>query len=352
MKTKKTKSFPLVISIIIIILYIILAARPLAKEYSFSPVWKIDTTAKMESIDSFTQIPFKLNQTLGYFSEDGKLLFVKPFPSKATISDFYYSIYNTSGDDISIYDRKGDLYSTIKASGFPYFENDNLFVFLSGGSSFAKYSTNGNLLWLYEGVFPITAFSSNQKYTAVGFVDGIIKLFDNSNGSSIMTYEPAGSNYPIILGLSVSKDGQYIASVSGQEEQRFVIAKNENNKSKIIYHEFLNSEITRRTQVYFSEDGKRVLFDCGGRLGIYDIEKDKAYSVKIDKQIISVEESENLIFLLGKEASEYTVYVIEKTNILEGSFTFKANNAFIKTYNEALYVGKDSTISKIELTRD
>ena len=157
---------------------------------------------------------------------------------------------------------------------------------------------------------------------------------------------------PIIIGIAVSNDGQYIASVSGQEQQRFVIAKNENNQSKIIYHEFLESDLTRRTQVYFTQDGKRVLYDCGTKLGIYDFEKDKAYSVKTNKQIISVEESENLIFLLGKAENEYTVYLIEKTNVLEGSFTFSANNAFIKTYNEALYVGKDSTISKISIERD
>ena len=352
MKTKKDNSLAIILSIIFIVLYIILAAKPLAKEYSFTPVWKIDTTAKTQEDSAATAIPFKLNQTAGYFSEDGKLLYAKPYPSKAAVSESFYSLYNTSGSEIPIYKKNGELYAKIQASGFPFFENDNLFVFLAGGSSFAKYSTEGKQQWLYEGIFPITAFKSTKKYTAVGFADGKIKLFDNQTGSVIMTYEPAGSNYPIVIGIAVSNDGQYIASVSGQEEQRFVIAKNENSKSKIIYHEFLESDLTRRTQVYFSQDGKRVLFDSGNKLGIYDFEKDKPYYVNINKQIISVEESENLIFLLGKAQNEYTVYLIEKTNVLEGSFTFNANNAFIKTYNEALYVGKDSTISKIAIERD
>ena len=352
MKIQKGKSLLLIAAIIFIVLYIIFAARPLAKEYNFTPVWKLDTTAKTEAQEGATGIPFKLNQTVGYFSEDGKLLLAQPFPAKAAISDDYYSLYNTSGNSIPLYDKSGKLHTTIKSSGFPFFDNGNIFIFLAGGASFAKYNAEGKCLWLYEGVFPITAFNSTQDYTAVGFADGKIKLFDNESGNTIMTYEPAGSNYPIILGIAVSKDGQYIASVSGQEEQRFVIAKNENSKSKIIYHEFLDSELTRRTQVYFTADGNRVLFDCGEKVGIYDFITNKPYSIKINKQIISVEESENLIFLLGKNNNDYTVYIVEKTNILEGAFSFTAYNAFIKTFNEALYIGKDSTISKISLSRD
>ena len=355
MNKPKRNSLPFILSIIIIVLYIILAAKPLAKEYSFTPEWKLDTTAKTENDSDSTGIPFKLNHTIGYFSEDGKLLLAKPFPAKASISDRFYSVYGTSENSIPIYDNKGELYATINESGFPFFENGNIFVFLTGGSSFAKYNTHNkksNFEWVYEGVFPITAFNSNEKFTAAGFADGIIKLFNNENGNVIMNYEPAGSNYPVVVGIAVSNDGQYIASVSGQESQRFVIAKNENSKSKIIYHEFLESDLTRRTQVYFTADGKRVFFDCGTKLGIYDLEKDKAYSVKIDKQILSVEESENLVFLLGKKGNEYTVYIVEKTNTLEGSFTFKASNAFIKTRGESLYIGKDSTISKISLSRD
>ena len=43
--------------------------------------------------------------------------------------------------------------------------------------------------------------------------------------------------------------------------------------------------------------------------------------------------------------------ILEKTNTLEGSFSFKAETAFIQTGKDSLYVGKDDSISKISLER-
>jgi len=61
---------------------------------------------------------------------------------------------------------------------------------------------------------------------------------------------------------------------------------------------------------------------------------------------------DSIYFLLGKNKNEYTVYIIEKTNILTGSFSFEAESAFIKTNNNNLFVGKDATISKIVISKE
>ena len=55
---------------------------------------------------------------------------------------------------------------------------------------------------------------------------------------------------------------------------------------------------------------------------------------------------------MGNKDNEYTVYIIEKTDTLEGSFTFTAESAFIKTEGNDLYVGQDTTISKVKITKE
>ena len=73
--------------------------------------------------------------------------------------------------------------------------------------------------------------------------------------------------------------------------------------------------------------------------------------IPISDRIINIEESEDFVFLLGKTKSQYTVYMIDKTNTLEGKFSFTADTAFMKTFNNNLYIGNNTSISKISLSR-
>ena len=55
--------------------------------------------------------------------------------------------------------------------------------------------------------------------------------------------------------------------------------------------------------------------------------------------------------VLTKDKNKYKIYAIETPATLIGSFGFEANSAFIQTKGNELYVGKDSTISKILITK-
>lgn len=354
MKTKKHIHIYILLAFFFIIIYIILAARPLGKEYQFSPEWRknIATPAVKTVPAGETQIYFKLGQSIGYFTEDGTITSFKTFPSKASISSDYYAIYTTEDSKIAFYNKADQEQGILEAAGFPFFEQDRIYVFLPGGTSFSKCDSQGNILWTNENTVPLTAFSSKENYTASGYADGTIKIFNNNNGNENLSFAPGGSDYKVILGLDVSSDGTYIASVSGHNKQRFVLTKNEGKQPKIIFHNFLDSDMNRQTVVRFCDNDKRVLYNYDGYLGIYNIENQKNTSIQIDKTVIAIEETDSLIFVLGKKNREYTIYIIEKTDTLEGSFSFEADTAFIKTCNNNLYVGQDTSISKIKISKE
>lgn len=354
MKKKKITPFFISIAIIFVILYIFLATRPLSEEYHFSPDWKINisnpSVSEISPEDSL--IYFKLGQNLGYFTKDGQLALNRTYPAKAAISNSYFALYNSEAENIPFYDNKGIQKGKINTYGFPYFVDDRIFVFLPGGGSFSFCNSDGNVCWTCESTLPITAFSSNNNYTAVGYADGSIKVFENTTGDVEINFAPGGSDYPIMYGLDISPNGEYVASISGLNRQRFVLAHKEDNQPKIVFHIFLDSDQNRRTFVKFSSDGERVFYNYKNSLGIYDLKKQKNYSYPINSKILSLEEADNLYFLLGKADNEYTVYIIEKTNILEGSFSFEAKSAFIKTSENILFVGKDDSISRLSLTKE
>ena len=351
-ETKSRAPLLITLAIIFSIAYLILAARKLPKEYQFQPIWKINITKQITELkEGQKQHYFRLGNNLGYFTEDGNITLYKNFPHLASISNEYFTIYNNYAKNTTFYENNGSAKGVINFEGLPYIVENRIYVMLPGGTSFIKCNTDGNADWHYEGILPITAFSSQDKYTAVGFADGSISIFNNDTGTAEIEFSPGGSDFPVILGIDISDSGDYIAAVCGHNKQRFVLAHREENQPKIIYHTFLNTKGTNQSLVHFCNDNSRVIYTFEKNIGIYDYKQNQNNIIPINSKIISIRESDTLIFLLGKNGSEYSVYILEKTNTLEGSFSFKAETAFIQTGKNSLYVGKDDSISKISLER-
>ena len=353
MKTKNHIGIYILLAVLFILGYVFLAAKPLGKEYHFTPEWKKSISVPpAETVPSNTQlIDFKLGRSIGYFTADGLITTSKSYPAKASVSSSYYAIYNTEDKEIPIYGKDNQEKGKFSVPGYPFFEDDRIFVFMPGGASFAKCTEDGSVSWINENTVPLTAFSSKSKYTAAGYADGTIRLIDNDTGIEKSNFAPGGSDYKVIFGLDISSDGSYIASLSGHNKLRFVLTKNDGNQPKIIYHKYLDSDLNTRTVIRFCDNDSHIIYNYNGYLGIYNIAKEKDTQIKIDKEVLSIHETDTLFFVLGKKDKEYTVYIIEKTDTLEGSFSFTADAAFIKASGNSLYVGQDNFISKLKVSK-
>ncbi|MBQ1971591.1 MAG: WD40 repeat domain-containing protein [Treponema sp.] len=352
MKTKKSISFFISLSVIFCILYIILAIKPLGKEYQFTPEWKIDVASpNVKPLKDDSQLVyFKLGQTMGYFTEDGDVVNFITFPFKASISDYFYTSYTANNKSAKFYSPDAKQLGTIDILGFPMMDKDRIYVFLPGGNSFAVCNQDGTKKWEYSGFSPITAFDSSANGCVVGFADGNITEFD-TNGNIIQSFEPGGSDNSVILGAAISNSGDYIATISGQNKQRFVLAQKRDNQTKIIFHKFIDSSHTHQELVAFSANDEYVFYNTKNILGVTNVNTLKNYQLKIQGHAISLKETDNCTFVLTKDKNKYKIYAIETPATLIGSFGFEANSAFIQTKGNELYVGKDSTISKILITK-
>ncbi len=354
MKTKKTIAPTLFLIFLISIIYTILAVKPLSSEYSFTPVWKISTVNPVikEETNAKHNSFFHLGQTLGYFDSEGNISLYKTFPAKVAISDSYFATYDSEAKNTVFYNSKGEKAGTIEASGFPFFVDNLIYVFLPGGNSFSKCDETGKILWTFEGTFPITAFTAKQNHTAVGLANGSVKVLDNETGATEIEFMPGGSDYPVILGLDISEDGQYIATISGHNHQRFVLSHREGNQQKIIYHKFFEKDSPYRTLVHFCKDGKRVFYNFFEGVGVYNISDKSEKTLNIKDKIISIEETDDFTILMGKNNSKYTVSIVDKTSTLEGGFSFNADSAFLHATGNDIFLGKDNSLSKIKVSRE
>ena len=325
----------------------------LKTELHLTPEWTVDISSTVESSTQGKDIlAYRLGQNIGYFTSDGKIISHIPYPVKATISDSRYSTFGFDSQSADFYTPDGTLSGTISEKGFPFFQDDRMFVFLPGGTSFAALDSSGKRIYTYDYYAPITAFDSCESACVAGYADGmIISLL--ADGTVSQKFAPGGSDIEVILGAAISPDGNMIACVSGQNQQRFLVSKKSDGTTggKITYHEYLSKNFNTQTLVQFSKKGDYVFFNYNGGLGIVDLVKNKNSKVPLEGQIIQIQESGDLLFILSKNQGKYTLTGIELMDHPILQFSFDAECAFIRTLDNALFIGRDNKISRLTISR-
>ncbi len=354
---KKSKRNRIIVGVVIFcLLYILFAFRPMSTELHLVPDWTESINTLTYDVDpSLTSelIPFRLGQNIGYFTEDGKIYTRIPYAFKAAISESYYATFGADSEECDFFTPRGEKAGTIRKAGFPFFSGDRIYDFLPGGSSFVSCAQDGSVRWTYESYAPIIAFDSSDGGTVAGLADGTVVSF-TEDGREDQKFAPGGSDIPVILGVGISEDGQTVACVSGQNQQRFVIAtKSDSMHSKIIFHEYLPKDMNSQVLVEFNKSSTAVYYNYNGGLGIVDLKRLKSSHVKLDGQIVQIEESDfnGMLCVLSKKDGSYTVTLIEPSDHPAAQFSFTADCAFIQVKGNALYVGRDSKISRMTMQR-
>ncbi len=337
--------------------YFFLSFIPLRTELHLTPAWTLDISKPPVPETTETLLPFRLGNKAGYFTHSGKITSLIDIPYKATFSQNFYSVYDQDEDGAIIRYPSGHEACKIRGAGFPFIQRDRIYLFMPGGSSLAFVSKiSGRLDTMYEGSSPITAFSSSENGSAAGFADGKFIIFDR-NGIKKIQVAPGGSDYDVILGCDISASGKMFACISGLTPQRFVLYRDEGSYEKIIYHEFLKTNITRQTCVYFSRSENFVYFDSFDSLGIVNTrEPDKKNSVihiPLSGKILDIQESpvSDSVYVLSLDGITYTVTILENWNKKTGEFSFDADAAFILADGNTLFVGRDNKISRLTISK-
>ena len=359
MKIKENIHIIIIASVGFLVFYSLLAVRPLSQELQLTPQW---TTSILHPVTSTvnkteTQIPFRLGQNMGYFTVNGEISLMESFPFQATISEAYRASYSQDASRIPVYEfgtasnaEYPDFF--IEGTGFPFFSEDRVYLFNPGGYGLAQYTKEDGQIWQFEHTAPIVAFNSSPAGTAVGYADGTIYTF-SSTGELVQTFEPGGSTYPIILGIALSSSGGQLACISGIDQQRFVLTQQRNGVNKVVFHTYLETNQREPVLVQFTKDENHVFYSAGNGLGIVNCFTFENKVIPVEGTILAIEEcpTNNITCVLTRDKGRYNIYFIENRDVLVGHFGFKADAAFIDIQGGDLYVGRDTQISKINITR-
>ncbi len=334
--------------IVFSVLYILLAVKPSKNSLQFVPQWTIDIDSNVTGTATSEVFPYKLGNYMGYFTPDGLISSLQMMGEKGSVSSHYIAPYTSDAQQTTFFNSRGEQSGIIQEAGFPFFDENRIFLFYPTGNAFSVYSSTGEKKWTYENYVPITAFSSNEKGIIAGYADGKILVF-NLDGAIVQDFYPGGSEYEIIFGAALSESGRYAACLSGLDRQRIVVSDIAGNNNKIIFHTYIENAVLDQSLVYFSKNEKYVFVNSKNALVAIDIDEKTEQIIPIEGKIITVKEiyQGKYYLVLSKNRDKSTVSIYNKNLYEVGSFSFDENNAFLDTDNEHMYIGNGTTISKV-----
>jgi hypothetical protein len=178
----------------------------------------------------------------------------------------------------------------------------------------------------------------------VGLLNGEAVLLGR-NGSLVFSFEPGGSDYAVILGCAVSRNGSRLALVSGIDAQRFLLLErfeNNANDYRVVYNEFLDSGYRRPVHVSFIEDDRWVVFERTGGLCFYEIGSRLTRQVKLGGDIVDIDDSggQGIVFVVTAPApGEKELVGIRVPERLVVRAPFKTEETFLRRSGSQLFIG-------------
>ena len=354
MNIKGNLKYVIIGSILFLLVYMFVAAIPMGSDIYFEPAWTKDITKAVTTdpakFKDTSLEGFSLGNRFGYFTADGTILSSTLTDARVTISPDAWATYPENAATTDIFNPDGTKRITVAASGFTHLDGGRTYLFLPGGDAVSQYDDSGKKMWTREHTAPITAFNSSPKGTVIGYADGQITALQ-SDGSEIFSFYPEGSDYQVILGVALSEDGTLAACVCGIDKQRFLLIHITNGQYKVVFHTWLEGNLHRQAYVDFEKSGKYAFFEYSKGIGIVDCVKRSANLIPSDGEVVNMGEypGNNLFLALVKNGTSYTLEAIERPDHLIATTRFTAQNAFLIQRNEAIFLGMDDRISRINI---
>jgi hypothetical protein len=330
------------------------ASIPMGSDIFFEPIWTKNigepVTADAAKFGAKGIEAFNLGDRYGYFTPDGTILSSVRTDERLSVSPSAWTTYSQNPESTVIHRPDGSERASINAAGYVHLDGTRTYLFLPGGDAISQYDDKGKLLWTREHTAPITAFNSSPAGTITGYADGQLTL-TRKDGSTAFSFYPGGSDYPVILGAAVSDDGTLAACVSGIDRQRIILIRITGNQYKVIFHAYLEGNLRRQAYVDFEKNSSSVLFECAKGIGIIDCKKNAASFIPFEGKIVTTGEcpGDKLVVALMQNGNAYTLAAIEQPNHLIASLGFTAKHAFLLQREEAIFLGMDDRISRINI---
>ncbi len=192
----------------------------------------------MEISEKEKEIPFRMGNLFGYFNPEGVLTYRDRIFYGLAQSDNNFINYSSITDQIVINDNKGDFVNTVATNGYPWFNNNRLFIVSTNRKKVSEITTEGDVLWEDENLSELTSLDSNSSNVIAGYVNGDVIIVDSENQIEKL-FKPDLSRINTVYGTGISDNSEYISVISGVEPQYMLLfRKNHDKYTRIFSYQF------------------------------------------------------------------------------------------------------------------
>ena len=379
---QQSKRVRIVIIFFIFVAYFILAARPIPRETILAPGWLSSLNAgdlpeadgSPESGSSAGRalgqlLPFTLGNYFGYVDTSGQFAVNKTKTGNIYLSENMWTEYTPEPSRIEIKNIDEETIAAVEnPGGYPILLDNRIFILGSEQNTLSEIGADGSILWTYEFGAPLTCIDAAAGMVLAGSIDGIVEILD-SQGKRTYFFEPGGSRYSVILGCALSSGGSRVGIISGIEQQRFLLLERYGSGSeyKVVYHEFMGDGFRRPVQISFIDDDRRIVFECPGGIGCYNIKFRHVIRIPLDGEIIAIDNSgdQGFFFLINSRSPQKKELIGIKfpqdgliplsrfrQDMRDAVFLrapFKSGNAFLGRTGSMLIAGGGTTLISFNL---
>jgi hypothetical protein len=348
------------------LVYFLVCAFPLQKELILVPTWtrnfaqapvapggpgqKGEAGTKSPAGATSKPIPFRLGDRYGYFTAEGSLLFAASASYGVAMAEDAFAPYERLSEGFVIKSPQGADLARSAAVGYPFFLAGRRFVVAPDQSTVMELGRNGAPSWTYRFSSIVTAFDASPSLAVFGLMDGSIVGLDGS-GSSLLDFAPGGSRISGIYGVAVAPDGQLVAAIAGLDRQRLVVMERRSAAYRVAYHRYLDSDYRRPVNIAFTADGRELVYEDPLGVAVYDrtSRKETTISVPATGRLgLTTRDGEMLVLLSGEgERKRLICAALPDRRIIDAPIM--ARLAFVETRGEALFLGVDDDIVRMDL---
>jgi hypothetical protein len=366
MASKAKKKHKFFICLGLFVVYIFAAARPIPQEIILVPRWFSSLESGYpvgfsgELPDSLPasmsgRIPFRLGKRFGYVDQDGRFSINQVLSGELSLSRDYWAEHETLPESIDVRNPLGEKILTIeKGRGHPLFLDNRIFLVGDEQTSLSALDEKGEILWTYDFAAPLTCIDAAGGMVLTGSLDGAVEVLDAS-GRRVFLDRPAGSRISVILGCSLSRDGNMMGIISGIDDQRFLLLERfGTGEYRVSYHEFLEDGFRRPVHISFIDQDNRIAFERQGGMGIYELNTRISRKLPLEGEVLALDGAGNdgFFFVISAHRGlEKRLVGIELPGTIIMEAPFKSNGTFLERRGSLLYLGGGSTLASFKLEK-
>lgn len=317
--TPKKKIIRFLIIFLFLIIYFLIAARPVPREMVLTPKWisslesdspeyigKI-SGSNNPAVASGELLPFALGSRFGYIGASGQFAVNRNKTNDVYLGAKMWSEYNNAPSSVEIKNTALETIVNIEnVNGYPVLLDNRIFIFGRDQNELSEIDPAGDVMWTYQYGAPVTCIDAAAGLVLTGSLDGVIEILDTS-GRRMFYFTPGGSRYEVILGCAIAPNGSRVAVICGIDAQRFMLLErlgNTGSEYRVVHHEYLKTGFRRPVHILFVDEDRRVVYEREDGIGLYDIKSRRGIVIPLDDKITAIDGSgdQGMLFLITSRA--------------------------------------------------